>query len=141
MRSMEKTSRSATLTWISQKGGGKSAAYLLLTTNLHIMSRGTTTIKKSSLSFVEILEIDNFCQQKKKAKDLSDFESSMLILIGNAIRGRNSQHFWLNGAYSWYRDERQEKIDRVWLTKNGIAVFEQETNDGQYKYFRASFDF
>jgi hypothetical protein len=105
------------------------------------MSRGTTTIKKSSLSFVEILEIDNFCQQKKKTKDLSDFESSMLILIGNAIRGRNSQHFWLNGAYSWYRDERQEKIDRVWLTKNGIAVFEQETGDGHYRYFRISFDF
>lgn len=105
------------------------------------MSKGTTTIKKSNLSFFEVLEIDNYVSNKKKAKDLSDFESSMLILIGNAIRGRYSQHFWINGAYSWYRDERQEKIDRVGLTKNGIAVFEQETNDGHYRYFRISFDF
>ena len=84
------------------------------------MSKGTTTIKKSSLSFFEIFEIDNY-GNKKKAKDLSDFESSMLKLIGNAIRGSKSQHFWHNGAYSWYRDERQEKIDRVWLSKNGIS--------------------
>ena len=105
------------------------------------MSKGTTTIKKSSLSFFEILEIDNYVSNKKKVKDLSDFESSMLVLIGNAIRGSKSQHFWLNGAYSWYRDGRQEKIDRVWLTKNGIAVFEQETDGGHYRYFRISFDF
>lgn len=105
------------------------------------MSKGTTTIKKSSLSFFEILEIDNYVSNKKKAKDLSDFESSMLVLIGNAIRGSKSQHFWLNGAYSWYKDGRQEKIDRVWLTKNGIAVFEQETNEGYCRYFRISFDF
>ena len=64
------------------------------------MSKGTTTIKKSNLSFFEVLEIGNYVGNKKKAKDLSDFESSMLILIGNAIRGSKSQHFWLNGSYS-----------------------------------------
>lgn len=105
------------------------------------MSKGTTTIKKSNLSFFEVLEIDNYVKNKKKAKDLSDFESSILILIGNAIRGSKSQHFWLNGAYSWYRDERQEKIDRVWLTTNGVPVFEQETDDGYYRYFRILLDF
>ncbi|MGN1173638.1 MAG: hypothetical protein ACI4SO_07610 [Muribaculaceae bacterium] len=104
------------------------------------MSKGTATIKKSNLRLIEILELDVYLNNKKKARDLSDFESSMLKLIGNAIRGRNSQHFWLNGAYSWYRDGRQEKVDSVWLTNNGIAVFEQEADNGRYKYFRISFD-
>ena len=59
---------------------------------------------------------------------MSDFEARMLELVGNAIRPRESQHFWSDGIYSWYRDGRQEKVDRLWLTKNGILVFEKSKN-------------
>lgn len=105
------------------------------------MSKGITTINFSMLDFFEIKEHDIYVSNKKGAKDLSDFESSMLELVGNAIRRQDSQHFWSDGAYSWYRNERQEKKDRVWLTKNGIAIYERETNDGNYDLFRIRFDF
>ena len=105
------------------------------------MSKGITTIKKSMLDFFEIKEHDIYVSNKKGAKDLSDFESSMLELVGNAIRPENSQHFWCDGAYSWYRNEKQEKKDRVWLTKNGIAIYERETENGNYELFRIRFDF
>ena len=38
------------------------------------------------LDFFEIKEYDIYVSNKKGAKDLSDFESSMLELVGNAIR-------------------------------------------------------
>ena len=105
------------------------------------MSKGITTIKKSMLDFFEIKEHDIFVNNKRGAKDLSDFESSMLELVGNAIRPRESQHFWSGGCYSWYRDGRQEKVDRLWLTKNGILIFEKSLDDYVFRLFRVGFNF
>lgn len=93
------------------------------------------------LDFLKIHEDNFFVENKKKARDLSDFESYMLKHVGNAIRPSNSQHFWSDGAFSWYRNEEQEKKDRVWLTKNGIAIYERETDAGNYELFRIRFDF
>ena len=105
------------------------------------MSKGKTSIKKSDVKFFEVLEHDIFQKNRKECKDLSDFEICMLELVGNAIRPRESQHFWSDGIYSWYRDGRQEKVDRLWLTKNGILVFEKSLHDDVYKLFRVGFNF
>ena len=105
------------------------------------MSKGKTSIKKSDVKFFEVLEHDIYLKNRKENKDLSDFEARMLELVGNAIRPRESQHFWSEGCYSWYRDGRQEKVDRLWLTKNGILVFEQVLDGDVYKLFRIGFNF
>ena len=109
--------------------------------NSIIMSKGKTSIKKSDVKFFEVLEHDIFQKNRKECKDLSDFEASMLELVGNAIRPRESQHFWSDGSYSWYRDARQENVDRLWLTKNGILVFEKSLDDDVYRLFRVGFNF
>ena len=105
------------------------------------MSKGKTSIKKSDVNFFEVLEHDIFLKNRKECKDMSDFEARMLELVGNAIRPRESQHFWSDGIYSWYRDGRQEKVDRLWLTKNGILVFEKSLDDDVYRLFRVGFNF
>ena len=109
--------------------------------NSIIMSKGKTSIKKSDVNFFEVLEHDIFLKNRKECKDLSDFEICMLELVGNAIRPRESQYFWSDGSYSWYRDARQENIDRLWLTKNGILVFEKSLDDDVYRLFRVGFNF
>ena len=105
------------------------------------MSKGKTSIKKSDVKFFEVLEHDIFLKNRKECKDLSDFEICMLELVGNAIRPRESQYFWSDGSSSWYRDARQENIDRLWLTKNGILVFEKSLDDDVYRLFRVGFNF
>lgn len=105
------------------------------------MSKGKTSIKKSDVKFFEVFEYDIFQKNRKENKDLSDFEARMIELVGNAIRPEESQHFWSDGSYSWYRDGRQEKVDRLWLTKNGILVFEQALDGYVYKLFRIGFNF
>ena len=105
------------------------------------MSKGKTSIKKSDVKFFEVLKHDIYLKNRKENKDLSDFEARMLELVGNAIRPRESQHFWSEGCYSWYRDGRQEKVDKLWLTKNGILVFEQVLDGDVYKLFRIGFNF
>ena len=104
------------------------------------MSR-KTSICKSDIVLFEITQPDSFLSSRKNARELSDFEASMLTLIGNALRCSGSQHFWSNGQYSWYRDGKQEKIDRVWLTDNGIVILEKETDDGSFQLFRLHFNF
>ena len=120
-----------------------AAGALLLSNNLNsiIMSKGKTSIRKSDVKFFEVLEHDIFQKNRKECKDLSDFEACMLELVGNAIRPRESQHFWSGGCYSWYRDGRQENVDRLWLTKNGILVFEKSLDDDVYRLFRVGFNF
>ena len=105
------------------------------------MSKGKTSIKKSDVKFFEVFEYDIFQKNRKENKDLSDFEARMIELVGNTIRPKESQHFWSDGSYSWYRDGCQEKVDRLWLTKNGILVFEQALDGDVYKLFRIGFNF
>ena len=93
------------------------------------------------LSFLKCLNMTFSKKNRKENKDLSDFEARMLELVGNAIRPRESQHFWSGGCYSWYRDGRQEKVDRLWLTKNGILVFEKSLDDYVFRLFRVGFNF
>lgn len=105
------------------------------------MSKGKTSIKKSDAIFFELQEYGIFEKNRKNAHELSNFEQSMIILVGNSIRPIESQHFWSDGCYSWFRDGSQEKVDRLWLTKNGILVFEQASEGGGYKLFRIDFNF
>ena len=105
------------------------------------MSKGKTSIKKSDAIFFELQEYGIFEKNRKNAHELSNFEQSMIILVGNSIRPIESQHFWSDGCYSWYRDGRQEKVDRLWLTKNGILVFEKSLDDYVFRLFRVGFNF
>lgn len=66
----------------------------------------------------------------------SDAESWMLKVVGDAIRNRSSEHFWNNGCYSWfiYISKEVRSIEqRVFLTHNGILVFEDCTEEEMYR--------
>ncbi len=63
----------------------------------------------------------------KPHNEISDAESWMLKTVGDAIRKRSSMHFWNDGCYSWfynYPDVGRSVEQRVFLTANGILVFE-----------------
>ena len=54
-------------------------------------------------------------------------ESFFLKLIGDVIRPKESEHFWANGYYCWFINDREKKTSfeqRVYITSNGIVVFE-----------------
>ncbi len=93
----------------------------------------TKILSKSSFKFFEIKEDcrENF--KEVKYPDLSDFHMNALTWIGDAIRGPKSQHFWCNGCYCWYVDEKQSHEQGVWMTQNGIAMFEDITEKKLYR--------
>ena len=68
----------------------------------------------------------------KKYNELSNFESSMLRMVGDTLRERDSQHFWSNGCYCWYTDGKQDHEKCEWLTSNGNCVFEDCTKHELY---------
>lgn len=81
-------------------------------------------ISKSNFSFFEIEEQFKKNFKEQAWSDLSEFHAEALTWVGDAIRGKNSQHFWSNGCYCWFTDERQDHEQCVWQTANGILMFE-----------------
>lgn len=72
----------------------------------------------------------------KDSHELSDAESWMLKVVGNALRKRSSEWFWNNGCYSWVINNREDKTSieqRIFLTHNGILVFEDCTKKEMYR--------
>lgn len=101
--------------------------------NLINITTMTTTINKNSFRFHEITEEfkENFKQQDWR--ELSDFQSQALKWAGDAIRSLRSEFFWSNGAYCWYTDATQSKEQCVWMTTNGILMFEDVTKNKLYR--------
>lgn len=91
------------------------------------------TLSKSTFKLFEIEE-----QYKENFKevhwtDLSEFHAESLKWIGDAIRGSKSQFFWSDGCYCWYTDEKQNVEECVWMTINGIAMYEKITERKLYR--------
>lgn len=68
-----------------------------------------------------------------KWHDLSDFHAEALTWVGNALRQKESQYFWCDGAYCWYTDDQQNHEQCVWQTANGILMFEDLTDGKLYR--------
>lgn len=90
------------------------------------------TLNKKSIEFYEIDSqcASSFIEDRQMNKDLSDFHSAALKLVGDTIRPKGSQHFWNDGEYCWFTDATQKKVHRVWQTNNGILIYE----DTEYLY-------
>lgn len=70
------------------------------------------------------------------SNELSDAESWMLKTVGDALRESGSEHFWNNGHYSWfinYPNEGRSIEQRIFLTNNGIIVFEDCEKGKMYR--------
>lgn len=78
---------------------------------------------------------DSFVESKYS--ELSDFNAFALRIIGDALRGPKSEIFWQDGAYCWFTDEKQSREQCVWMTTNGIAMFEDVH---QRKLFRIIYE-
>lgn len=89
-----------------------------------------TTLSKTNIEFFYIKPpfVHEFVGVRQSCRELSDFHATMLKLVGDAIRNRESQFFWNDGEYCWYTDATQTKIHRVWQTRNGILIYEDEEN-------------
>ena len=91
------------------------------------------TLTKRNFDFYEIAKENKKNFRETHWTDLSEFHAEALTWIGDAIRGPKSQHFWHNGCYCWYTDERQSMEECVWMTENGIAMYEKITEKKLYR--------
>lgn len=91
----------------------------------------TLTKKNFNLWKIEKVSHGNF--KPFECHDLSDFQAQGLKWIGDALRQKESQHFWSNGAYCWYTNGKQDHEQCVWMTENGIAMFEDITKGELYR--------
>lgn len=64
--------------------------------------------------------------------DLSDFQAQALKWAGDAIRPIDSEEFWNNGRYCWWTENQSHEYC-VWMTTNGILMYEDVTNGKLYR--------
>lgn len=74
--------------------------------------------------------------------DLTSFERFWLQKTGELLSKQNSQHFWVNDAYTWWERENDEKGNpvkdhefSVWLDKCGNCMYDDHDNDKLYRVF------
>ena len=91
------------------------------------------TLTKKNFKLWEIEKVSHNNFKMCDWHDLSDFQAVGLKWIGDALRQKESQHFWSNGAYCWYTDGKQDHEQCVWMTENGIAMFEDITKGELYR--------
>ena len=92
------------------------------------MENNISVIKKEEIELFEItgeLRYD-FLSNRKKANELSEFETFLLVKIGDVLRSANSKYFWNNGNYSWSEDGSINNYYSIWLTRNGIPILENK---------------
>ena len=82
---------------------------------------------------------DSF-KRRKGAAALSSFESFFLSVMGNALRPPKSIYFWLDNDFRWWVRKYDENGNpthdaefAVWLTDNGIAMYEDFDEDKLYR--------
>ena len=92
------------------------------------MKNNISVIKREEIELFEItgeLRYD-FLSDRKKGNELSEFETYLLVKIGDVLRSVNSKYFWINGNYSWSEDGNAINYCSIWLTRNGIPVLENK---------------
>lgn len=92
-----------------------------------------TMICKKDFRFYEITEESKGNFVATKWNDLSDFHAEALRWAGDAIRPLHSEFFWSDGAYCWYTDGTQSHEQCVWMTTNGILMYEDVTENKLYR--------
>lgn len=90
-------------------------------------------LSKKKFELFEISEEGKDAFKEATNKELSDFHAEALKWIGDALRTYYSQHFWCDGSYCWYTDETQSHEQCVFMTSNGIAMFEDITEKKLYR--------
>ena len=107
-----------------------AAGALLLSNNLNsiIMISNSSVIKREEIELYEITGEArySFVSNRKKSNELSEFETYLLIKIGDALRSYYSKTFWINGNYSWSMDGNTQNYYSIWLTRNGIPILENK---------------
>ena len=92
-----------------------------------------TTIRKEDFGFLRIYDdcVDNF--KEVEYFDLSEFHEAAIKWVGDAIRPKESQWFWNGGEYCWFPDSDQSSVQRLWVTCNGILMFEDCAKNELYR--------
>lgn len=91
------------------------------------------TLTKNDFNLCEIEKVSHCNFKQIEYHDLSDFQAQGLKWIGDALRQRESQYYWCYGSYCWYTDDKQDHEQCVWMTVNGIAMFEDITKGELYR--------
>ena len=81
-------------------------------------------IEKSSFSLCKIDDEYKANFKPMRWEMISDAQKFLLRVVGNAIRSDSSVYFWVDGCFSWWNDRKQVCEQRVWMTENGIVMFE-----------------
>ena len=93
----------------------------------------TKVITKSNFGLFKIEEEykENF--KPMAWNNLSEFHIFSLRIVGDAIRPDGSIYLWTDGCYCWWTDNKQATEQRVWITENGIAMFEDCQTDELFR--------
>lgn len=101
---------------------------------------------------IQIIEKENFnlhlipedCRENFKRRKgttaLSDFESFSLKLVGKVMMPPKTEYFWRNNDFRWwvrkYDENGNPSYDAefaVWLTENGICMYEDFCENKLYR--------
>lgn len=83
----------------------------------------TAHINAQTISF-SLYEISNSEGLFVENSRPSDFIEASLKTFGDSIRPNDCPYFWLGGKYLWFVDAEQSKAAGVWVTDNGILMFQ-----------------
>ena len=92
-----------------------------------------------TLENLELYEIPEDCQDSfvpKPYNEYSDMESFLLKLVGNVLRGKDSEWCWTDGCFEWWYNDRANGTShhhRVFLMDNGILVYEDLTEHRMWR--------
>jgi len=90
-----------------------------------------TIITQKNFKFHQIPQPNKKDFLSVKFFDLSAFHAQALRWIGDALRPPKSEWFWNEGCYCWYTENQTHEF-RVWMTTNGIAMWEDVTAENIY---------
>ena len=92
-----------------------------------------TVIKPSDFKFYEILKSYHKNFEPIEWGELSDAWAQLLKWIGDTLRQSDSQFFWSGSCYCWYTDGRQDHEQCVFMTANGLVMFQDITKGELYR--------
>ncbi len=85
-------------------------------------------------------EFKNGFERRTGCTSLTQFESFFLQVVGNLLRPIDSQYFWLNNSFGWWKREYDKNGDpikdhefSVWLDKYGNCMYEDHDENKLYR--------
>lgn len=92
------------------------------------MAQHNLKARINALVNFSLYAIDNSDGLFKVNERPGNFIEQSLMLVGNAIRPKESRHFGLGGKYLWFTDATQQHVAGVWASEEGALMYQDGDN-------------